>query len=587
MAVEPSNLQCNNARKCMCILHVNARSLENKHEILELLLESSGVSFDAIMVSETWYTKDSIPFFYPNYRCFVLSRPERRGGGLLLLVKKRQNLQTVEEFTISNINYEVLTVADGSKIFSVVYRPPNADSHAFLSFLETFLDFVSINKYSLFLGGDINIDQIKPSKLRNEFLSVLESYGFMNVITVPTRITTSSESLVDLFITNIGNFVVNSGTLAYEISDHLPIFTIIQDEKENRVEGMAPTCYQNVTSATLNSFRNDILNHNWNEVISKTDADSMYNALISDVVRIYKTHFPYVTAPKLKKSRKPWITKSLLRQIKVKNQLYSDFIRTKDPDKLRVFKQYRNKLNSLLRTAKQKYFWAYFDSVSMNTDKLWKRVNSLIRPMAETSVQAINVNNRIVRGKELSDLLNTHFVSVGDPGGCNTINYPCLHRTANFTGSIVFFPTNEAEIINVFQGFKNSKSQDANDMQMGPVKYVIDLLAPILKTLYNLALETGTFPTGMQLAKVIAIHKGGDTNNASNFRPISILPILSKGLEKIMHSRLSEFFYETFTSIYRSIWFSKRQIYRISPANKEGIYLKCFREKECRTRVIH
>lgn len=541
MAVEPSDLQTNNAKKSMCILHVNARSLENKHESLDLLIDSCGISFDAIMVSETWYTKHSIPYSYPNYKCFVLSRPDRRGGGVLLLIKKMQNPQIVDEFTVSNINYEILTVVDGSKMFSVIYRPPNADPQAFLCFLETFLDFASINKYSLFLGGDFNIDQIKTSKPGNEFLSILESCGFKNVITVPTRITPSSESLVDLIITNTGNFVGNSGTLAYEISDHLPIFAMIRDDKEKIAEGRPPACYQSINSVTLNSFRTYILNHNWNDVILKTDADSMYNALLSDIVQIYRTHFPYVTAPKPKKCRKPWITKSLFHEIKVKNQLYAAFVRTKDSEKWRVFKQCRNKLNAKLRAAKRNYFSAYFDCVSSNTDKLWKKVNSLIRPNAETPVHSITVNNRIVKGKELSDLLNTYFVSVGDPGGFHISNYPRLHRTANFTSSMVFFPTNETEIINAFKGFKNSKSKDSNDMQMGPVKYVIDVLAPILKILYNLALETGCFPSEMQIAKVIAIYKGGDINNTSNFRPISILPILSKGFEKIIHSRLSEF----------------------------------------------
>lgn len=63
---------------------------------------------------------------------------------------------------------------------------------------------------------------------------------------------------------------------------------------------------------------------------------------------------------------------------------------------------------------------------------------------------------------------------------------------------------------------------------MVPVKYVIYLVAPILEIFYNFALETGCCPSQMQTKKVIAIYKGGDMNNTSNFRPISILRILSK-----------------------------------------------------------
>lgn len=75
-------------------------------------------------------------------------------------------------------------------------------------------------------------------------------------------------------------------------------------------------------------------------------------------------------------------------------------------------------------------------------------------------------------------------------------------------------------------------------MQIRPIKHIIDIIAPVLTTLYNLVLESGCFPEKMQIARVIAIHKGGDKNDVGNFRPISILPVLSKGIEKIMHARL-------------------------------------------------
>lgn len=59
--------------------------------------------------------------------------------------------------------------------------------------------------------------------------------------------------------------------------------------------------------------------------------------------------------------------------------------------------------------------------------------------------------------------------------------------------------------------------------------------------MYNLVLESGCFPKQMQIAKVVAIYKGGDKNNLKNLRPISILPVWSKGIEQIMHMRLYAF----------------------------------------------
>lgn len=541
MVKELHNLKNIRVANTTSFLHINARSMENKQDDLETLYSSIGVSFDAIMISETWYTEHSNPFDLPDYKTFVLSRRNRRGGGLLLLVRNIHNMNIVHQFSVSVADYEILTVRDSSKIFSVVYRPPSANFHTFLDFLETLFEFASLNKYSLFIGGDFNIDMLKITQQRTELLSLLESYAFKNIINEATRITLHSVSLIDLFIVPADKHILESGCLSSDISDHLPIFAFIRDKSNHPPQAILPTRFQNITERSLNNFRNEIENHDWNEVLSKPDANSMYDAFIFDMVNIYNKHFPCTLPGKHKKSRKPWITNHLLKEIKTKNRLYWEFIRTRDTTKLRSYKSYRNKLNTKLKIAKEEYFAAYFGDAAFNSNLLWKRINSVFRQNAQSDVSSVSLNNRQVSGAELSDLLNTHFTSVGSSADRQNSGSVSLHRTNHFTESMVFFPTTEAEVINTFESLRNSKSRDVNDIQIGPIKYVIDLIAPVLTVMYNLVLESGCFPKQMQIAKVVAIYKGGDKNDLNNFRPISILPVLSKGIEKIMHKRLYAF----------------------------------------------
>ena len=63
----------------------------------------------------------------------------------------------------------------------------------------------------------------------------------------------------------------------------------------------------------------------------------------------------------------------------------------------------------------------------------------------------------------------------------------------------------------------------------------------ILLTIFNKCLNKGYYPDAMKIARVVPIHKGGDTNDVNNYRPISLLSIFDKMIEKIMHKRLSEF----------------------------------------------
>lgn len=78
-------------------------------------------------------------------------------------------------------------------------------------------------------------------------------------------------------------------------------------------------------------------------------------------------------------------------------------------------------------------------------------------------------------------------------------------------------------------------------MQVRPIKYVVDIIAPLLAVIFNLCFEAGVFPKRMQYAKVSVLFKNGDKNRFVNYRPIYTLPIFSKALEKLNYHRLISF----------------------------------------------
>ena len=73
------------------------------------------------------------------------------------------------------------------------------------------------------------------------------------------------------------------------------------------------------------------------------------------------------------------------------------------------------------------------------------------------------------------------------------------------------------------------------------IKDAADVLSVPLSHLLNLSLETGSFPQQWKVAKIIPLHMLGSTTNFDNYRPISILPIVSKVIEKIVHKQLTKF----------------------------------------------
>ena len=73
------------------------------------------------------------------------------------------------------------------------------------------------------------------------------------------------------------------------------------------------------------------------------------------------------------------------------------------------------------------------------------------------------------------------------------------------------------------------------------LKDAVTVITPSLTQLFNLSIQTKTFPTIWKNARIMPIHKSGDTQNPSNYRPISILPSISKILEKAVHTQPSSF----------------------------------------------
>lgn len=80
-------------------------------------------------------------------------------------------------FTDITPDYKTLTLSCGTKVFSVIYRPPSEDVANFFLFLKNFFDFVNTNNYIFILGGDLNIGMAQHSLNMNQLSNLLISNG--------------------------------------------------------------------------------------------------------------------------------------------------------------------------------------------------------------------------------------------------------------------------------------------------------------------------------------------------------------------------------------------------------------------------
>ena len=115
----------------------------------------------------------------------------------------------------------------------------------------------------------------------------------------------------------------------------------------------------------------------------------------------------------------------------------------------------------------------------------------------------------------------------------------------NFLGVPVensFFcpPSDREEIVNLIRREKN-KSTDLMNIPVFIYKILAPMISPTVSMLFNNSLSEGTFPECFKTAKIIPIFKSGDSNFNVNYRPISILPFLSKIFKKLIGARLDSY----------------------------------------------
>lgn len=527
-----------NPTKMLKLFHMNARSLRQKWDDVTQLLDSCQTNFDVLMFTETWYKNDDHHFVLPGCTHFFLNRPEGRGGGVSIQTRLL-SCDVIQDFSVITANYEILCIANNKNIFAVLYRPPSGSLPAFFAFFDRLLSYASEKNCCLIVGGDLNINLLKNTAPATELSSIIQSNGFTNVITSPTRVTSTTASLLDVFITNYATEYTTSGVLSTDISDHMPIFFITDSQDSERCKNRDAFTYRLITPNTLEDFRKRIVETNWANVLAVTDANIAYESFI----KIFKSHyfnsFPIQTHRTPRKSRKPWITGYLRKQIAKKNKLYHSFVKTGDSKKWDKYKSFRNNLNKEKEKMKREYYSRIFDASCLKrSDIVWRRLNELLsKRSCCTPIDRLKVQDKILSGTDLAEKFNDFFVELGDAGNLNQT----AQNTESLPNTIFLQPTCMREVIDTTTKFKNSHSSDVDGLQIRPIKYVLDLLAEVLTHIYNVALSSGVFPEGMQIAKVSVIHKGGEKNELANYRPISVLPVFSKCLEKIICNQI-EFF---------------------------------------------
>ena len=218
------------------------------------------------------------------------------------------------------------------------------------------------------------------------------------------------------------------------------------------------------------------------------------------------------------------MTNSLKQACKKKNLLYRQFLKNRSVASEERYKIYKNKLTGILRYCEKKTLYRASRKKG-NIKETWKMINSLINKKVKeqlTQQNLIPVWPKSQVAKILLLVLIIFFVNIG-PSLANDIpksNDTFSTYLTDVVGDTLFLkPVTQAEIFDLVNNTKSKKSKDHDDIDMCLVKKIIPYLVIPLEHMFNISLQTGVFPEGMKIARIIPILKNGNINDFTNYRP--------------------------------------------------------------------
>ena len=549
------------------LLHTNICSLQYNGDDLQNLLAKHEFKFDIVALSETWnpdYKKHTFqPPILPGYKPYKGTTGSSLKGGCGVYINEelkpfpRPDLNIKvkdDDCEIETYWTEIILENQPNRLIGVVYRHPSRknDKKSIELLNETLIKIRKENK-KILIAGDFNYDLLKHESdpIIGEFLQMMLDNSYQPCITEPTRIVNNHKpSLVDNIYSNSIETCV-SGNLFDKISDHLPSFIIIQNVKNK----LKPKSIQrrNMKNFDELKYQADLYLLLQELELQKNttykNAEVAYNFFHKKNAAILHQLAPleFLTRKQIELEMKPWITKGILTSTRIKAKLFKLFKKTKNNDYYAQFKFYRDTINSLLRKSKKQYHKRYFMQHAHNIKKTWKGINNLLHRQGNSKVSDIflNIDGKLFTDQKIVvDKMNKYFVNVAD-NLANKIPRPNKNHQYFLNNPNVhsFFLTEIGpdEIYKIISNLGINKSGDIYGNTSKLVKLGGPVLIQILTLLFNKSIDQGIFPSALKLSKIVPIHKGDSIFEVSNYRPISLLPIFSKILEKLMYSRIIEF----------------------------------------------
>ena len=567
--IKDTMLSKRNVFKC---LSMNVQSLNAKIDQLKIMLENiseNGTCFDAILLQETWLSNINDVSLLQLEGYTLISQPYRitTHGGLAMYLKDNLQYEVLDINDVLSEIYEtqflkVKLTNNSAVTIGNIYRPPRDNSDNYIQFKEQLERVLLQLNGEVIIGGDFNIDLLKiPEKpIFNEYLEMLISNGYIPKIVLPTRLTRQNGTLIDNFLCKISSEFssVTAGILVDKISDHQPYFICLDYITLNKPSSRY-IFIKNQTANTIEAFRTFLKDEKIMDKMNigaNTDPNINYNILNETLSKGLNKCMPQkiVKFNRHKHRKSKWITSGIIRSIRFRDKLYFK-LKTSDINSpiyntLEInLKTYNKILKKLIREAKKSYYDTILKKYHNDIKNTWIVIKDLINKDKKTDnfpEYIMSQGRKVTEKQEIVNSFNNYFTNIASSiatsmpthSDSSFSDYLYNHANINFQ----FKHINCDDVIKIINTLKSKTSLGIDGLSTKLLKDIKHEIATPLTLIINQSLSTGIFPDPLKIGKITPIFKKDDKTQLNNYRPISVLPAISKVFEKIIANQIHHHF---------------------------------------------
>ena len=347
--------------------------------------------------------------------------------------------------------------------------------------------------------------------------------------------------MIDHIYCNVATNINSIKVPEIGLSDHFPIFLT---RKTNCIEPKLSHHTINYRSFKLfdeQLFLNELQSAPWHIIKIFDDTNDTLETWSSMFLEIVDKHMPLKT---LKYKQQPkWLTPDIIEAMRTRD-------RYKSLNDDLQYKIWRNRVVSLIKQSKKAQYTAIIDENNNNPSSVWKLFKEIGINKRKSNVSIPTVK---IDGEEAEDptimanAFNKFFVSIAsnlkepiENSNFEKLKAFCDNQVSD--GTIFSIPEISQEYIEKFlKHIDVSKATGCDNIGPRLLKIAAPYIAESITYICNQSIKNSQFPEKWKEAKVTPLHKGGPKEDINNYRPISILPVISKLLEKHIHDSLIAF----------------------------------------------